>query len=183
MAPTEPFQMKDIIEKAKRIRLVIFDVDGVLTDGKLIFDESGREYKCFNTKDGHGIKMLHENGIATAVISGRKSPAVALRMASLGVKHVFQGREDKTNAFDELRAQLPVVTEQIAYVGDDLPDIPVFARVGLAIAVADAHITVRQHADWCTTLPGGCGAAREVCDLVLLAQERLETSIDGYLAL
>ncbi|MCI0654986.1 MAG: HAD hydrolase family protein [Methylococcaceae bacterium] len=173
--------MHEILEKAKLVRLVIFDVDGVLTDGKLIFDESGREYKCFNTKDGHGIKMLRNSGVETAVISGRKSRAVSLRMSSLGVQHVLQGRDDKRAAFDELCAALSVSPGQVACVGDDLPDLPLFIRAGLAIAVADAHIAVRQRADWCTSLPGGCGAAREVCDLVMQAQQTLEPSISAYL--
>lgn len=172
--------MQEIIEKAKRIRLVIFDVDGVLTDGKLIFDESGREYKVFNAKDGHGIKMLLESGVATAVISGRQSSAVSVRMASLGVKHVYQGRDDKRAAFDELCERLSIQPEQVAHVGDDLPDLPLFARAGLAIAVADAHFAVRQRADWCTSLAGGCGAAREVCDMVMTAQQTLEPSIQAY---
>ena len=173
--------MQEILEKAKLIRLVVFDVDGVLTDGKLIFDESGREYKCFNTKDGHGIKMLLKSGVETAIISGRQSAAVAIRMAELGVEHVFQGREDKRSTFDELCASLSFRTEQVAYVGDDLPDLPLFNRVGLSIAVADAHQAVRQHADWCTSLAGGSGAAREVCDLVMAAQKTLEPAIGGYL--
>ncbi|MGH8548705.1 MAG: 3-deoxy-manno-octulosonate-8-phosphatase KdsC [Methylococcales bacterium] len=180
MSACKPENMQEIIEKAKLIRLVIFDVDGVLTDGKLIFDESGREYKCFNTKDGHGIKMLRNSGVETAVISGRDSRAVSLRMASLGVTHVFQGQDDKRAAFDELCERLSVSPEQVACVGDDLPDLPLFARAGLAIAVADAHFAVRQHADWCTSLPGGSGAAREVCDLVMKAQQTLDSSIDAY---
>lgn len=172
--------MQKIIEKAKLIRLVVFDVDGVLTDGKLFFDETGHEYKSFNTKDGHGIKMLRNSGVEIAIISGRKSAAVSLRMSSLGVEHVFQGQDDKTAAYDELCEKLSVRSEQVAYVGDDLPDLPVICRVGLAIAVADAHFAVRQHADWCTSLAGGCGAAREVCDLIMKAQQTLEPSIKAY---
>ncbi len=172
--------MQKIIDKAKIIRLVIFDVDGVLTDGKLIFDESGREYKIFNAKDGHGIKMLRESGVETAVVSGRKSTSVSLRMANLGVKHVFQGQDDKRLALNQLCETLSVSPEQVAHVGDDLPDLPLFVRVGLAIAVADAHFAVRQRADWCTSLPGGCGAAREVCDLIMQAQRKLEPSIQAY---
>ena len=173
--------MQKIIEKAKLIRLVIFDADGVLTDGKLFFDETGREYKSFNAKDGHGFKMLRNSGVEIAVISGRKSTAVSLRMSSLGVEHVFQGQDDKTAAYNKLCERLSVQPEQVAYVGDDLPDLPLICRVGLAIAVADAHVVVRQHADWCTSLAGGCGAAREVCDLVMKAQKTLEASISTYL--
>jgi 3-deoxy-D-manno-octulosonate 8-phosphate phosphatase (KDO 8-P phosphatase) len=170
-----------VLDKATKTRLVIFDVDGVLTDGRLIFDDSGREYKAFNAKDGHGIKMLRASGVEAAVISGRKSAAVALRLESLGIQHVFQGQDDKNVAFDELCEKLSIRPEQVAFVGDDIPDLPVLVRVGLAIAVADAHYSVRQRADWCTSLPGGCGAAREVCDLVMQAQKTLEPSIQSYL--
>lgn len=173
--------MQKIIEKAKLIRLVIFDVDGVLTDGKLFFDEQGREYKSFNTKDGHGFKMLHGSGVDIAIISGRQSHSVSVRMANLGVKHVFQGQEDKTIAFKALCEKLSLQPEQVAYVGDDLPDLPLMNRVGLSIAVGDAHIAVKSQADWCTTLAGGNGAAREVCDLVMRAQQTLETSIRSHL--
>lgn len=180
--PPEAANMQEILEKAKLIRLVVFDVDGVLTDGKLFFDETGREYKSFNAKDGHGIKMLRSSGVEAAIISGRKSASVSLRMSSLGVEHVYQGQEDKVAVLDELCHLLLLSRDQVAFVGDDLQDLPVMGRVKLGIAVADAHIAVRQHADWCTSLPGGCGAAREVCDLVMNAQGTLEPLTSEYLA-
>ncbi len=173
--------MEQILAKAKQIRLVIFDVDGVLTDGKLFFDDSGREYKAFHARDGHGIKMLRNSGVEVAIISGRQSESVARRMASLGVEHVYQGQEDKVAAFNELCNKLPVNSMQVAHVGDDLPDLPLMRRAGMAIAVADAHFAVLERADWCTKLCGGQGAAREVCDLIMQAQETLDAAINTYL--
>lgn len=173
--------MKNILEKAANIRLVIFDVDGVLTDGKLFFDDAGREYKSFHSRDGHGIKLLRATGVAVAVISGRRSESVGLRMASLGIDHVYQGQEEKILAFQELCAKLHFTPDQVAHVGDDLPDLPIMRRAGLAIAVQDAHFAVREHAHWVTECVGGCGAAREVCDLVMKAQGRLDSVIQGYL--
>ncbi len=173
--------MQKILEIAKQIRLVIFDVDGVLTDGGLIFDESGREYKVFNVKDGQGIKMLRDGGVEIAVISARESKSVSVRMTSLGVKHVYQGQDDKGLAFDDLCEKLSINPRHVAYVGDDVPDLRLFSRVGLAIAVADAHVAVRQRADWCTSLAGGRGAAREVCDLILTAKQMLDASIEAFL--
>lgn len=173
-------ELETICEKAKAIRLVIFDVDGVFTDGRLLFDPSGREYKVFNVKDGHGIKMLQQYGLETAVISGRTSEAVSIRMASLGMKHVFQGQSDKRLAFDCLCRELAIAPQEVAYVGDDLPDLVLFGRVGLAIAVADAHFAVRQRAHWCTTLAGGFGAVREVCDLILHSRGFLVPAIQAH---
>ncbi|MGR8934761.1 MAG: 3-deoxy-manno-octulosonate-8-phosphatase KdsC [Gammaproteobacteria bacterium] len=173
--------MQDVIDKAKNIKLLILDVDGVLTDAKLFFDEHGREYKAFHTRDGHGIKLLRQCGVEVAVISGRQSPSVALRMHSLGIEYVFQGRENKVAAFEELLQQLAVSRQETAHVGDDLPDLPLMKRAGLGIAVRDAHFAVKEHADWITSLPGGEGAVREVCDFILRAQGHLERLIGSYL--
>ncbi len=172
--------MQDVAARAAKIRLVIFDVDGVLTDGKLVFDDQGREYKSFHCRDGHGLKMLRQTGIEVAVISGRASPAVAARMANLGIQHLFQGQQDKLAAFAALCERLQLAPEQIAYVGDDLPDLPIMQRVGLAIAVSDAHFSVRERAHWCTAHAGGTGAAREVCDLIMEAQGSLDSLIAAY---
>ena len=172
---------KEVLEKAAKIRLLIFDVDGVLTDGKLFFDEMGREYKAFHSRDGHGIKMLQKTGVDVAVISGRRSKSVAQRMASLGIEHVFQGQEDKCAAFNELCTKLGVTADQVAHVGDDLLDLPLMRRAGLAIAVQDAHFSVRERAHWITANPGGYGAAREVCDLVMQAQNTFDAAINAYL--
>lgn len=173
--------MQDIICKAQKIKLVIFDVDGVLTDGRLFFDQAGTEYKCFNAKDGQGLKLLQQNGIQVAIISGRKSEAVAVRMRNLGIEHVYQGHENKIAAFEELCNTLSVKPDEVAHVGDDLPDLALMNRAGLAIAVQDAHQAVIKRANWQTSLPGGRGAAREVCDLILEAQGKLEEALKPFL--
>ena len=162
------------------MRLLVCDVDGVLTDGRLYFTPDGQELKSFHARDGHGIKLLQRTGVATAVISGRNSPAVALRMSSLGVEHVYQGHEDKRVPFASLLDALNLAPEQVAYVGDDLLDLPLMRRVGLAIAVADAHFTLSDAAHWRTAQAGGCGAVREVCDLIMLAQQTLNDVIASY---
>lgn len=171
---------KDALARAAKVRLVIFDVDGVLTDGRLYFTPDGQEFKGFHARDGHGIKLLRSTGVETAVISGRSSAAVSLRMESLGITHVYQGRQDKRGAFEELLGLLSLVPEQVAHVGDDLLDLPLLRRVGLAVAVADAHVSIRGHAHWITALPGGAGAAREVCDLVMEAQGTLQSVIAAH---
>lgn len=173
--------MQAVVEKAKKLKLLILDVDGVLTDGKLFFDNNGNEYKSFHAQDGHGIKMLRQTGVEVAVISGRKSQSVALRMKNLGIEHVYQGHENKIAAFNELIEKLGIMPEQAAHVGDDVIDLPVMIRVGLAIAVNDANFSVKQHADWCTTLPGGQGAVREVCDFIMQAQGYFDDMLNAYL--
>ncbi|NOU44463.1 MAG: 3-deoxy-manno-octulosonate-8-phosphatase KdsC [Methyloglobulus sp.] len=171
-----------VLEKAKQLKLLILDVDGVLTDGRLFFDNEGIEYKCFHARDGHGIKLLRQTGVEVAVISGRKSNSVALRMKNLGIEFVYQGHENKLQAYAELLETLKINPEHTAHVGDDLLDLPIMTRVGLAIAVNDANFAVKARADWCTTLPGGHGAVREVCDLIMQAQGNFEAILNGYLA-
>ena len=173
--------MQDILEKAAPIRLVIFDVDGVLTDGSLFLDDHGVEYKAFHSRDGHGMKMLQRTGVEIAVITGRTSHVVVHRMENLGVRHVYQGQLDKLPAFEAICAELAVAPEAAAYVGDDVVDLPVMARVGLAIAVQDAHSLVKRHAHWTTAAAGGRGAAREVCELLMQAQGTLEAELGHYL--
>ena len=171
----------EAVEKAKKLKLLILDVDGVLTDGKLFFDNEGNEYKSFHARDGHGIKLLRQTGVEVAVISGRKSNSVALRMKNLGIEHVYQGHENKRAAFDEIIEKIGIKPDQAAHVGDDLLDLPIMTRVGFAIAVADANFAVKQRADWCTTLPGGHGAVREVCDFIMQAQGRFDEVVSAYL--
>ena len=173
--------MQLIVDKAKKLKLLILDVDGVLTDGKLFFDNEGNEYKSFHARDGHGIKLLRQTGVEVAVISGRKSNSVALRMKSLGIDHIYQGHEDKRAAFNELLTKVGVTSEQVAHVGDDLLDLPIMTRVGLAIAVNDANFAVKKHADWCTTTPGGQGAVREVCDFIMQAQGHFDDVLNTFL--
>ncbi|MEW6354425.1 MAG: 3-deoxy-manno-octulosonate-8-phosphatase KdsC [Pseudomonadota bacterium] len=175
--------MQDILDKAAHIKLVVFDVDGVLTDGSLFFGDDGEEYKAFNSRDGHGMKMLMQHGKVTiAVITGRTSGVVRHRMANLGIEHVFQGQLEKLPAFEALLAKLGLPPDQVAYVGDDVVDLPIMRRVGLAIAVQDAHPLVRQHAHWQTPNPGGRGAARDVCELIMEAQGVLEAQLQHYLS-
>lgn len=175
--------MQDVFERARRVRLVVFDVDGVLTDGGLVIDYEGREHKIFNSRDGHGMKLLRRTGVDIAVISGRTSPAVAHRMSSLGIDHVFQGQEEKLPAFESLVQQMGVGLEQVACVGDDVVDLPLLRRAGFAVAVADAHELVKAHAHWVTTNRGGHGAGREVCELIMRAQGTLQPLLDHYLRL
>ncbi|UXY54118.1 KdsC family phosphatase [Pseudomonas tohonis] len=171
----------DLLQRAKGIRLAVFDVDGVLTDGKLYFLVDGSEFKTFNTLDGHGIKMLINSGVRTAIISGRSTPVVERRARNLGIQHLYQGREDKMVVLDELLAELGLDYQQVAYLGDDLPDLPVIRRVGLGMAVASADAFVRQHAHGTTQARGGEGAAREFCELIMRAQGSLDAAQAAYL--
>lgn len=171
----------ELLQRARAIRLAIFDVDGVLTDGRLYFLADGSEFKTFNTLDGHGIKMLINSGVRTAIISGRTTPVVERRARNLGIQHLYQGCEDKLAVLNELLAELNLRYEQVAYLGDDLPDLPVIRRVGLGMAVASADSFVRRHAHGITQARGGEGAAREFCELILQAQDNLEIARTAYL--
>jgi len=173
--------MKDILDKAAKIKLLVFDVDGVLTDGSLIVDDHGTEYKSFYSKDGLGIKMLKQTGVEIAVITARTSNVVIHRMQNLGVKHIYQGQLDKLPAFKEILNHLGLSNEQAAYVGDDVIDLPVMLHAGLAVTVKDAHPLVKQHAHWQTPQCGGRGAARDICELIMQAQGTLETQFQKYL--
>lgn len=173
--------MRNVLSKAAQIQLVIFDVDGVLTDGRLYLGNDGNEYKAFHIRDGHGIKMLIEAGIEVAIISGRHAVCVEQRIRDLGIRHAYLGVADKRAAFNTLLAATGFGADQAAFVGDDLIDLPVMVRVGLAIAVQDADPFVRQHADWQTLSHGGRGAAREVCELLLEAHGLLAAIRARYL--
>ena len=168
-------------ELANKIQLVIFDVDGVLTDGGLYFTEDGTELKRFNSLDGHGIKMLKDNGVEVAVITARDSKAVAYRMKNLGIAHLYQGQADKVVAFSDLLKKLNLSADEVAYVGDDVIDLPVMTKVGFSIAVANAHDTVKQYANLITEKSGGHGAVREVCDFILKAQGKFDDAMKLYL--
>jgi len=171
------------MRKAIKIKLVVFDVDGVLTDGKLILGENGNEYKSFYVRDGHGLVMLLETGCKIAVITARSSKIVAERMASLGIKYVYQGEKDKGAKLLKLIDELGLEREQVAYVGDDVIDLPAMINVGMPIAVADAHPEVKNNADWITENRGGQGAVREVCELIMQAQGNFEDRINAYLSI
>jgi len=172
--------MEDILSLAKNIKLVIFDVDGVLTDGSIIMGDNGEEYKAFHSRDGHGMRLLQYTGVEIAVITGRTSKVVEHRMENLGVKYVYQGQKVKLPAFEALIKQLDLSPEQCAYVGDDWVDLAIMSRVGLAIAVQDADTLVKQHAHWITPAAGGKGAARQVCELIMKGQGNLQDQIERH---
>lgn len=171
----------ELLQRARAVKLAIFDVDGVLTDGKLYFLADGSEFKTFNTLDGHGIKMLIASGVGTAIISGRTTPVVERRAMNLGIQHLYQGREDKLDVLDELLVRLGLDYSEVAYLGDDLPDLPVIRRVGLGMAVASADRFVRENAHGVTRACGGEGAAREFCELIMRAQGSLDRAQAHYL--
>lgn len=173
--------MEDIIAKAKRIKLVIFDVDGVLTNGQLIYSDNGESLKAFNVKDGLGIKLLQKIQIKTAVITSRNSAIVTYRMQELGVEFLFQGHANKTEAYEDLIQQLGLNDENVAYIGDDLPDLPLIKKSGLGVAVADAHEMVIEAADWVTQKNGGMGAVRELADLIIASQQRTQEIMELFL--
>lgn len=173
--------MQETLNRAKQIRLIIFDVDGVLTDSSLYLGDDGQEYKAFNSKDGLGMKLLQKSGVEIGIITGRTSNVVDIRMESLGIRHVYQGQRHKVPAFEELRDKLGLKNEQIAYVGDDVVDLPIMRQVGLAITVQDGHALVKKHAHWQTRACGGRGAAREICEMLMQAQGTLEQTFEIYL--
>ena len=163
----------DLAARARAVRLAIFDVDGVLTDGTLWIGPQGEAFKAFNILDGHGLKMLQAAGVATAILSGRKSEAVARRATELAIAHVVQGADDKLAAFERLLGEAGVTPEACAFVGDDLPDLMVMQRCGFAVAVANAVEAVKRSAHYVTNASGGRGAVREFCELVLRARGQL----------
>lgn len=173
--------MQGILERAKKIKLLIFDVDGVLTDGSIIIGDGGEEYKAFHSRDGHGMRLLQYTGIEIGIITGRTSTVVEHRMTSLGINLVYQGQKVKLPAFEEMMAQVGVKPEQCAYVGDDWVDLAIMSRVGLAIAVQDADALVKEKAHWVTTAKGGKGAAREVCEMIMKGQGTLQDQIERHL--
>ena len=168
--------------RAARIRLMIFDVDGILTDGSLHYGPDGEMVKTFNVLDGHGIKLLQQAGIATAIISARQSALVARRASDLGIRHLFQGVHDKRAAFDQLLAHTGIAAEEAGFVGDDVIDLPILLRVGFAASVPNGHAEVRSRVHYVTQASGGGGAARELCDFILRAQGKYEAAMAPYLA-
>ncbi len=164
---------RDVIERARRIRLLTLDVDGVLTDGRIYVDDHGHEFKAYSALDGQGMKMLQRAGIEVAWITGSNAPSVRHRAQHLGVTHVLLGAEHKRGPWERLRALLDLGADACAHVGDDLPDVPLLAACGLAVTVPHAPASVRRHAHYVTRRPGGGGAVREVAELILDAQGRL----------
>ncbi len=174
---------EELRKKAQSIRLAVFDVDGVMTDGRLYFTSLGDEIKAFNVKDGLGLNLIRKTGIEIAIITGRRSELVARRAKDLKIEHLVQGREDKKSALLELIQTLNLDASQVAYMGDDLPDLPAIRFAGLGVTVADANAIMKQHADLITERTGGDGAVREFCDWLMLAQGTLNETLDSYLNL
>ncbi len=163
------------------VKLLLLDVDGVLTDGKLYFSEQGDEIKAFNTLDGLGIKLLQQSGVKVGIVTGRNTQLVARRADNLGINILLQGREDKHTATQEIAAQLNLDLTEIAYLGDDLPDLPAIEAVGLGMTVNNGHRIVKERADWCSEKDGGNGAVREACDFIMNAQGNLQAMIEPWL--
>lgn len=167
--------------RAGGIRLAVFDVDGVMTDGSLFLDDEGREYKAFNSLDGHGLKMLRRSGVELAIITGRTSQLVIKRAANLGIPHLYQGVEDKLEAWREVTAKLGLAAHESAFMGDDVIDLPPMIRCGLALTVPAAPPLVKARAHYVTQAGGGRGAVREVCELIMAAQGTLDAQMAQYL--
>jgi 3-deoxy-D-manno-octulosonate 8-phosphate phosphatase (KDO 8-P phosphatase) len=173
--------MASAAEKAKLIRLLILDVDGVLTNGTIYYGNNGIELKGFHIHDGLGINMLQQSGIPVAVISGKTSEGVARRLAELKVEHVYLGHQDKVPAYEELKQTLNLEDQEIAYMGDDLPDLPILFRAGLAISVPQAPAFIKEHVDYTTNIKAGKGAVREACEFIMEAQGTLHSVLQSYL--
>jgi 3-deoxy-D-manno-octulosonate 8-phosphate phosphatase (KDO 8-P phosphatase) len=172
--------MSDLQSRAARIELLLIDVDGVLTDGSIVYTAEGVEIKRFHVRDGSGLKFWHNLGKRSAILSGRTSPAVEARAAELGIAAVIQGRADKWPAFAELLSRTGLQAEQVCAIGDDLPDLPVMSRAGLAVAVADACSEVRAAADYITKPPGGRGAVRDAIEWLLKLQGQWQGIVTGF---
>lgn len=170
-----------LLSRAKLIRLMTFDVDGVMTDGGLFLSDSGEEMKRFNSLDGHGIKMLRASGVEVAIITGRTSRCVELRAQNLGIEHVYQGVERKLDAMVDLLNKFKLSRDAAAYMGDDVVDLCVMRHVGLSITVPESPSLVREHSDYVTQRGGGHGAVREACELIMSAQGTLDSQLAPYL--
>lgn len=167
-----------IAKKLKHVKLLLLDVDGVLTDGSLIYNDNGLETKKFSVKDGFGMKLLMSVGIQVGIVTGRRSKALIYRCNDLGIRLIFDGISDKGGVLDEIHRRSGVSADGIAFVGDDIPDLALMRRIGVSIAVADAHESVCAYADWVTSAPGGAGAVREVCEAILKSQGTWENILE-----
>ena len=171
----------DALQRASRIKLMIFDVDGVLTDGALYFNHEGEEFKVFNSLDGHGMRMLRESGVRLAIITGRKAPCVEWRMKNLRIDLLLQGVDNKLAALKGLLEELGLTPEEAGFMGDDVIDLQVMSACGFSAAPTDCHDLNREHADYIASKPGGHGAVREVCEFILAAQGKLDAALAPYL--
>lgn len=173
--------MQDLLKKAQDIRCLVCDMDGVLTEGFLVYGEQGELFKSFHAHDGFGLQLLMSTGVEVAIITTAKTPIVDARLTALKIKHIYQGQHSKSEAYDDLLNKLQLKPEQMAMVGDDFPDIPLIMRSGLGIAPANALDDVKEIADWVTSKPGGCGAVREICNLIMQAQNTYQDVLKRYL--
>jgi 3-deoxy-D-manno-octulosonate 8-phosphate phosphatase (KDO 8-P phosphatase) len=173
--------LSELYDRARRLRLVIFDVDGVLTDGSIYLTDGGEEFKAFHAQDGHGMKMLKATGVEQAIVTGRTSRSVALRAQNLGVAILYQGVDDKLAVFEEMLANSGLEPECCAFMGDDVVDLAVMRRCGLAVAVPEAPPLVKSHAHYVTRQSGGRGAVREVCEIIMHAQGTFDSQMAQYL--
>lgn len=176
-----PTEELNSVERAARVKLMIFDVDGVLTDGSLHFGADGEYIKTFNVLDGHGIKLLQQSGVITAIISARKAPAVARRAADLGINYLHQGSHDKRVTFEQLLAETGLTADACGFIGDDVIDLPILSRVGFAASVPNGHPDVLARVHYVSKAAGGRGAVREICDFILRAQNKYEAILASYL--
>lgn len=180
--PLRFYQDAELVrQSAAKVRLLVLDVDGVLTDGQLYFSDQGESLKAFNTLDGQGIKSLQKQGIQVGIISGRQSAALTFRAQALGITLIAQGREDKMKALQEMLSDHPAQLNEIAYLGDDLPDLLVMRHIGLPVSVPDAHYEVQRCAHACTTRRAGRGAVRDLCDFLLISQQRYQAALSIYI--
>jgi len=175
------FSPDEVLERARKIRLTLFDVDGVLTDGHLYFSDNGDEGKSFHARDGLGINLLQQTGVAVGIITARQSSLVAHRARDLNIQHLYQGRKEKFPAYKEICEKLELSSEEVAFVGDDVVDLPIMLDVGLAITVPQGHNLVKQYAHWTTRNEGGSGAARDVCELIMYAQGTYSKMMEQFL--
>ncbi len=171
----------DVIASARDIRLLILDVDGVMTDGQLHFSDRGVESKAFHSLDGLGCQFLIRSGVDIAIITGRRSKIVEQRARKLGITDVFQGQMDKLTAYEELKSRHQLEDRHCAFAGDDLIDLPVLTRCGLSLSVPDAHAEVRKRVDWISSRKAGYGAVRDICDLIMQAQDNYQPLVESYL--
>lgn len=174
-------QTPPLHQKAAKIRLLLLDVDGVLTDNRLFYGDNGIEYKAFHTRDGHGMVLLQQAGIDIGIITGRTSEVVTRRMADLKVKYIYQGVPDKLPTFEALMQECDLHYDEVAYMGDDILDLPILRRVGLAAMPANADPTLRPYVDIVSQYPGGNGAVRELCELILKSQGAWDEIMQFYL--
>lgn len=178
---SSPVLSDDLIARMKNIKLLVLDVDGVMTDGGLTLGDDGQEYKTFHAHDGLGMKLLKASGVSTAIITGRTSNVVKKRAESTGVSHFYQGAEDKLAAFEDLIKSSGLVAQQCAFMGDDVVDLPPMLKCGLAIAVPASPTLVLKHAHYVTKKSGGKGAVREVCELLMMAQGTFDAQMAPFL--